>query len=163
MKPNLDTLRSEIEHYLEEMGMAVYYGYSRALEATPCTLWDCDQHPDYKQFVHAAKAAGVQLMVFHQLGFSTDQIDDALEQLTACDLPHEEYREFEVQLTNVRAYDGFVCAIELSFDYQGRVFLFNLRADWYKDLCEILDEIQILGGAPDNDDDTPISGYFSRN
>jgi len=31
MKPNLDTLKTEIEQYLEESGLAVFYGYSRAL------------------------------------------------------------------------------------------------------------------------------------
>ena len=38
MKPNLDTLKTEIEQYLEESGLAVFYGYSRAMESTPAVL-----------------------------------------------------------------------------------------------------------------------------
>ena len=161
MKPNLDTLKTEIEQYLEESGLAVFYGYSRALESTPAVYWDCDQYPDYKRFVQAARIAGARVVVFHQRTFMTELVDDALEELTACTLPREEYREFEQRLTKLRAYDGFVCAIELSFDHEGRVFLFDLRTEWYDELTEILDEIQAL--TADTDDDPTMGGYFSKN
>ena len=55
MKPNLDTLKTEIEHHLEESGMAVFYGYSRGLESMQGVYWDCDQYPDYRLFVKAAQ------------------------------------------------------------------------------------------------------------
>ena len=71
-------------------------------------------------------------------------------------------REFERQLDHLRAYDGLVCAIELSFDYQGRVFLFDLHTDWYEELSDLLDEIEVLAAGA-GDDDTPMSGYFSKN
>jgi hypothetical protein len=163
MKPNLDTLKTEIEHYLEETGMAVFYGYSRGLDSMQGVYWDCDQYPDYRLFVKAAQTAGVKMIVFHQREFSADQLDEALEQLAGCDMPREEYHELEGRLNDMRAYNGLVCAVELSFDYDGRVFLFDLRTDWYEDLSEILDEIQIMDAESDNDDDTPISGYFSKN
>jgi hypothetical protein len=161
MKPNLDTLKTEIEHYVEDSGLAVFYGYSRALESTPAVYWDCDQYPDFKRFIQAARTAGARVLVFHQRTFMSEQVDDALEELTACTLAREEYREFEQRLTKLRAYDGFVCAIELSFDHEGRVFLFDLRTDWYDELTEILDEIQVL--TADTDDDPTMGGYFSKN
>jgi hypothetical protein len=160
MKPNLDVLRAEIEQYLEETGLAVFYGYSRALESTPAVYWDCDQYPDYRRFVQAARTAGAKIIIFHQRTFLSEQVDDALEQLSASNLPREEHREFEQRLTEMRRYDGFVCAIELSFDHEGRVFLFDLRTEWYDELTEILDEIQAL--APDEDDGT-MGGYYSKN
>lgn len=161
MKPNLDTLKTEIEQYLEESGLAVFYGYSRAMESTPTVYWDCDQYPDYKRFVQAARTAGARVVVFHQRTFMSEQVDDAIEQLSACSLAREEYREFEQRLTKMRAYDGFVCSIELSFDHEGRVFLFDLRTEWYDDLTEILDEIQVL--TADTEDDPTMGGYFSKN
>jgi hypothetical protein len=161
MKPNLDTLKTEIEQYLEESGLAVFYGYSRALESTPAVYWDCDQYPDYKKFVQAARIAAAKVVVFHQRMFMSEQVDDALEQLAACNLAREEYREFEQRLIKLRAYDGFVCAIELSFDHQGRVFLFDLRTEWYDELTGILDEVQVL--TADVDDDPTMGGYFSKN
>jgi hypothetical protein len=161
MKPNLDTLKTEIEQYLEESELAVFYGYSRALESTPAVYWDCDQYPDYRRFVQAARIAGARVVVFHQRTFMSEQVDDALEQLSACSLAREEYREFEQRLTKMRVYEGFVCAIELSFDHEGRVFLFDLRTEWYDELTEILDEIQVL--TADADDDPTMGGYFSKN
>ena len=161
MKPNLDTLKAEIEHYLEESGLAIFYGYSRALESAPTVYWDCDQYSDYKKFVEAARTAGVRIMVLHQRTFMSEQVDDALDQLAGCNMPREEHREFEERLSEMRAYDGFVCEIELSFDHGGRVFLFDLRTEWYDELTGILDEIQVL--TAESDDDPSMGGYFSKN
>jgi hypothetical protein len=162
MKPNLDGIITEIEQYLEQTGMAVFYGYSRALESLPVVYWDCDQHPDYRQFVEAAKTAGVKLIVVHQREFSSEQIDEALEQVHGSELLPQDEREFERRLDQLRAYDGLVCAIELSFDHQGRVFMFDLRTDWYEEVSELLDEIDVMTAAGD-DDETPMGGYFSKN
>jgi hypothetical protein len=163
MKPNLDILKPEIELYLEETGLAVFYGYSRPLESTPAVYWDCDQYPDYRLFVQSARAAGAKLIVFHQREFFSEQIDEALEKLHACELPAQDSRSFEERLNDLRAYEGSVCAIELSFDHEGRVFLFDLRTEWFDEFSEMHDEIQLLVPDPDDSDDSPITGYFSRN
>jgi len=162
MKPNLDPLKIELEQYLEESGLAVFYGYSRMLESTSSVYWDCDKYPDYKLFIKAARTAGAQVIVFHQREFAAEQVMDALEQLTDCELQRDESREFEKRLNDLRVYEGFICEIELSFDHQGRVFLFDLRTEWYEEFSDILDEIQMLS-AEAEDNDTPMSGYFSKN
>jgi hypothetical protein len=163
MKPNLDVLKPEIELYLEEMGMAIFYGYSQRLDSAPVVHWDCDQYPDYRLFVQSARAAGAKILVFHQREFFSEQLDDALERLSACELPPQESRSYEERLSEMRGHEGSVCAIELSFDHQGRVFLFDLRTDWFDEFSDMLDEIQLLTAEPDHGDDSPISGYFSRN
>ena len=124
--------------------------------------WDCTQHPDFREFIEAGRTAGARLIVLRQQEFSYHQVDEALEQLSDCDLPRDEYLDFERRLKEMRIYDGMVCSIELSFDLAGRVFLFDLRTEWFEELAEIVDEIQALTAAPD-DNDTPMSGYFSRN
>ena len=161
MRPNLDTLKTEIEQHLEESGLAVFYGYSRSLESTSAVYWDCDHYPDYMKFIQAARVAGAKVIVFHQRTFLSEQVDDALEQLSACNLSREEHRELEQRLTEMRSHDGFICAIELSFDHEGRVFLFDLHTEWYDELTQILDELQVL--AADAADDGTMGGYFSKN
>jgi len=164
MKPNLDILKPEIEIYLEEAGLAVFYGYARPLETAPAVYWDCDQYPDYRLFVQSARSAGAKLMVFHQREFYSEQVDEAIEKLHACELLSQEARHYEERLSDLRAHEGSVCAIELSFDHEGRVFLFDLRTEWYDEFSQMQDEIQLL--IPDRDDtenDSPIGGYFSRN
>jgi hypothetical protein len=163
MKPNLDILKPEIELYLEEAGLAVFYGYSRPLESTPAVYWDCEQYPDYRLFVQSARAAGAKLIVYHQREFFSEQIDEAVEKLHACELPSPDSRHFEQRLNDLRAYEGSVCAIELSFDHAGRVFLFDLRTEWFDEFADMLDDIQLLVPDPDDTDDSPIGGYFSRN
>ena len=163
MKPNLDSLKLEIEQYLEESGLAVFYGYSRMLESTSSVYWDCDKYPDYKPFIKAARTAGAQVIVFHERAFAPDHVIDALEQLSDCDLPRDESREFERRLNALRVYEGFICEIELSFDHQGRVFLFDLRTEWYEEYSDVLDEIQMLSADAEDDNNSPMSGYFSKN
>jgi hypothetical protein len=163
LKPNLDVLKPEIELYLEEMGLAVFYGYSRRLDEGPTIYWDCEQYPDYQLFLQSARAAGAKIIVFHQREFFSDQVDDAIERLNAAELPPQESASFEERLSELRAHEGSVCAIELSFDHQGRVFLFDLRTEWFEEFSDLLDEIQLLTAEPNEGDDSPISGYFSRN
>ena len=162
MKPNLDMIRTEIEQYLEEAGIAVFYGYARPMESVLAVYWDCDQYPDYKQFVKAAQSTGVKLIVFHQREFSSDELEDALEQLEGCEMPRDDYKEMERRLSAARLYEGMICTVQLSFDHEGRVFLFELRTEWYDEFTDLVDELQILGADVD-EDDTPIGGYFSKN
>jgi hypothetical protein len=163
MKPNLDTLKTEIEEYLTQAGLALFYGYSRSLDALPAVEWDCEQYPDFKLFVAAALTAEAKLIVFHQREFLYEQVEDALERLAACDLPPEECQEFEQRLSEMRQYNGSISTIELSFDHQGRVFLFELHTEWYQEFSEILDEIQLMTPEPEDDEDTSLGGYFSKN
>ena len=162
MKQNLEGLKAEIEAHAAQGSMAVFYSHARALDSTPAVFWDSQQHPDYREFLEAAKAADVKLIVFHQHEFMAEQIDDALEQLAECELPRDDYRDFERRLKEMRAYEGFVCEIELSFTYHGSTFVFDLSTDWYRDFSEVVDEIEVLSGV-DEDEDSSIGGYFSKN
>jgi hypothetical protein len=159
---NLDTLKTDIAQHLEKSGLAVFYGYSRAGDSESAVFWDCEQYPDYKLFVQAAQTAGVKVMVFHQRKFAFEQVEGGLEQLADCGLPQDEFREFERRLKAMRIHDGKTCAIELSFDHEGRVFLFDLRTEWYDQLSDILEEIEFIGSDSD-EDDTPMGGYYSKN
>lgn len=163
--PNLDTLKGEIEQYLVEQDFAVFRGFPRMLDTLPLVYWDCDRFPDYKAFLDTAKAAGVRLVVYHQHEFSADQIDNSLERLEQIELPRDDQRAMERRLKEMRVYDGFTCALELSFDHQGRIYVFDLRTEWYEELSDLLDDIHMLTSGPDeeDDDDTPMSGYFSKN
>ena len=100
---------------------------------------------------------------FTSANFSPSKWTTRIERLHACELPSQESRSFEERLSDMRAHEGSVCEIELSFDHEGRVFLFDLRTDWFDEFSDMLDEIQLLTAEPDNGDDSPISGYFSRN
>jgi len=161
--PNLDTLKDEIEQYLTKQGFAIFRGYSRAIDSTPAVYWDCDRYPDYKSFLETAKTVGASLVVYHQHEFSSGQVDAAVDRLEQLDLPRDEARAMERRLKEMRVYEGFTCAIELSFDHGGRIYVFDLRTEWYDELSDLLDEINMTGTEPDEDDDSPMSGYFSKN
>jgi hypothetical protein len=164
MKHNLAGMQAEIEQHLEQAGLAVFYGHPRSLDAIPTVYWDSHKHPDFREFINAALSAGIKLVVFHQHEFSEEQIDDALEAVAACNLPREDSREFVQRLQQMRPYAGFVCEIEMSFDHQGCMFLFDLRTDWYQELTDILDEIHLLTSAEeDESDSSSLGGYFSKN
>jgi hypothetical protein len=162
--PNLDTLKDEIERYLEEQGFAIFRGFPRMLDSLPLVYWDCDRFPEFKAFLDTAKAVGVRLIVYHQHEFASEQLDTALERLEECEMPRDEYRAMQRRLKDLRMYEGFTCGIELSFDHQGRIYVFDLRTEWYDEFSDMLDDINMLGAEDDEDDDeSPMSGYFSKN
>lgn len=165
MKQNLDVLKTEIQEYLDREKFVTYFGYSRTLDGLPIVMWDTERHPEYQQFLKAAAAAGVKLIVIHSREFSVRFVENALEEIEGSDLSPEERRSIERRLRDMRAYDGFTCAVELSFDVGHRAYIFELRTEWYDEFSELLDEIDLsLPGEDDEDEDEgPIGGYFSKN
>lgn len=165
MTLNLDTLKDEILAYLQAQGFVVFHGLARSGEGHPAVYWDTHAYPDYRMFLEAARQAGARLIVFGARTFSSDMVEEALARLEDCDLAREERRAFERRLRELRAYEGFTCELELSFDQQGRSYLFNLEADWYADYLDLLDEIEaaLPEEEEEEEDEDSMGGYFSRN
>ena len=163
MNMNLDTLKDEVEKYMAEQGFNVFYGQSRMLDSLPLVYWDCDREPDFRKYLAVARMAEAKLVVFHHQEFTPDNVDDSLDRLGAAGLPPEDSRALERRLKELRAYEGSTCALELSFDYQGRVYVFDLSTEWYDELSDILEEIGMFDIDEDEDDEGPIGGYFSQN
>jgi hypothetical protein len=163
MATDLETLRTEIEGYLEESGIPIFRGYRRVMDSPAQVYWDTEKHADFREFVEAGRRAGAKLIVFAQEAFSLDEIDEALDQLEDSGLAREEKHTFEKRLRELQAYEGFTCSLELSFDLEGRAYLFELRTAWYQTLRDILAELEISAEQEEDEDEGPIPGYFSRN
>jgi hypothetical protein len=163
MKQNLDELKTEVLQHLESQGFVVFHGYSRLSDADSFVAWDVERQPDYRQFLETAKNAGAKLIVYHWREFSRAHVDEAAERLEECDFSLEEQHNLERRLRDLRAYEGFTCALELSFDLQARVYLFNLRAEWYEEYLDLIEELG--GGLADDEDeeDEPLGGFYSSN
>ena len=160
MKLNLDTMRSEIQDYLDSHGIAVFHGAPRGDDA-PSVYWNIETHPDYRSFLATAEAAGVRMVTLYANEFAAELIDEAMERLNESGLEREERRGIEQRLREMHAYGGFTCQIELSFDLAPRVYVFDLRTDWFEDLNEMLHRIDDADEEPD--DEEPLHGYFSKN
>lgn len=164
MKLNLDTLRTEMDAYLKDSGFIVFYGMSRSVEDVPEVDWDTGQYPDYRMFLDVASQLGAKLVVMHHRQFNATIIDRALAELQAATFEYDDQRHFENRLRELNMYDGFTCALELSFDHGGTMYMYELRTDWYNELNEILDQLDI-GSDRDNGDenDGTFGGYYSKN
>lgn len=167
MKINLDTLRDEIQEYLRSRGFVIFYSFPRTGEPIPAIFWDTETHPDYKEFVAAAEVSGTKLITFFVREFSDEMIDEAWERLNEADSPgahmdSEERRGIEVRLREASSYTGFACQIELAFDLGQRVYILDLRTEWFEDLSELLERIDDVRREP-QDDSGPAGPYFSKN
>ena len=106
MDINLNTLKREIEEYLETAGFAVFRGSPGGLEEFPMVLWDSEQYPDYQMFLDTAKKAGAAMVVFATREFESAEIEEALEQIEECDMERGERRELERRLREMRSLRG---------------------------------------------------------
>ncbi len=161
MKENLATVSSEIQDYLKSVGIAIFHGEEREVDGVPTVHWDSLRRPDYHEFVAAAMAAGAKLINMYVNEFSVDMLDALADRVAL--LPREQRQKVERRLRELRVYNDYVCQIELSFDLGQRVYLFELRTEWFDDLNELLHEID---DSDDDDDDAeaPLGGgYFSKN
>ncbi len=163
MKPNLDNLRQEIARALAEQGFVVFHGAWRQNASRPVADWDTGAFPGYRDFLAVAREAGVKLIGFRHLEFSTAMIEDAMEQLEESEMPPDERQQIERRLRETRGYDGFTCALGLSFDLDGRTYMFDLYTDWYADFLSCLDDIDNYLPEDDEEEEDPMGGYYSRN
>jgi hypothetical protein len=166
MALDLETVRKEMQGHLEKSGMPIFFGYHRTLDSLMQVNWDTDGHPDFREFLETARKSGAKLVVFNQVAFQLDQIDEALEELETADFTREEKRHFETRLKQLQAYEGFTCSLQLSFTMEGRLYLFELRTDWYDSLRDILSELEVATDpfSEEEEEEGPIGGgYFSNN
>ena len=165
MNLNLDTVKSEAEEYLNENGFIIFRGFSRGLDDVPEVDWDTVHYPDFRMFLEVGKKLGVKLVVMHHREFDAQIIDAAIDRLSAIGFEYEDQTTIETRLRDLTMYDGFTCQVELSYDYDGILYLFELRTPWYAELTHLLDEIDSAGDDSDDDDDDDESygGYYSRN
>ncbi|HLH43450.1 MAG TPA: hypothetical protein VKV74_10715 [Bryobacteraceae bacterium] len=165
MKLNLDGLRAEIEEYLHSKGFVVFQSLPRFSEMGAMVYWDAHRYPDFKAFLAAAEAAGVRLITLFARELEDATIDDALSQLEEAVLDREERRTIESRLKGMRGYTGFTCQIQLAFDLAARIYVFDLRTDWFNDLNEIIGRVEeSYDEDEDENGDFPLGGgYFPKN
>jgi hypothetical protein len=161
MRPNLDSLNEEIERHLEAEHFIVFRSLSRATDDRSMVFWDTGRNPDYRRFLECALQLGVRLIHFHTREFTSNHREEALQQLEDADLPREEKRSLERRIEELAVYEGFTCAIELSFDVEGKTYLFELQTEWYEEWHDILDEIE--DALPEEERPESYGGYYSNN
>jgi hypothetical protein len=161
---NLDTLKREILAYLDETGFAVFHTAPGSLDgATSMVLWDTRNHPDYQMFLDVARKSGVKLILFGSREFEASDIDELIEQLDTSDIPRDEQREYRSRLRDLRSYEGQTCSLELAFDWNQRLYIYEVQPDWYEDFIGLDEEIIARAADDEMEDDEPLGGYFSKN
>src|SRR5258707_541643 len=163
MALDLESLRTEIEARLEQNGLPVFYGYHRMLDTLAQVSWDTERHPDFREFLEAARGADAKLLVFNYDAFSLSRIDEALEELEECDFPREEKRNYEARLRQLEAYEGFTCSLQLSFSLESRVYIFELHTEWFDALTGVLGELDTALEEHEDEEEGPLGRYFSNN
>jgi hypothetical protein len=162
MQSNLDPLAQEIQQYLSSEHFLVFHSMSRAEEESSMVFWDTERQPDYKAFLDCALQLGVRLVHLHVREFSPRHREEALLHLEECDLPREEKRALDKRINELAIYEGLTCALEISYDFDSRIYVFELRTDWYDDWHDVLDEIE--DAVPEEEGDEPYGGgYYSNN
>ncbi|HLK68783.1 MAG TPA: hypothetical protein VKU19_35375 [Bryobacteraceae bacterium] len=164
MDLNLDTLKQEILEYLSASGFAVFHSTPGGLNGLPMVLWDTERFPDYQMFLEVARQSGVKLILFAAQEFEVSDVDELLTQLDDCELTRDEKREYESRLRDLRIFTGVTCSLEIAFDYQSRLYIYEVQPDWYEDFQSIEDEIATRLAEDDGSmDDDSLGGYYSKN
>jgi len=162
---DLDNLKREILEFLDASGFAVFRSYAGGLEGLPMVGWDIDAYPDYRMFLDTAKKVNANLILFGSNQFdAAEEVDGQMEELEDCDISREDRREFERRLREYRVHDGTTCSIEIGFDHNARLYVYEITSDWYEEFLELAEEISSLLPSPDTtDDESGMGGFYSNN
>lgn len=169
---DLDKLKTAAADHIAELGMVLYHGVTRITDEGRIMMWDTRQHPDHKEFLESAAKLGIKLIVMHVRELTRELLDDMKDELEDSTLPPVERRESEKRLKALRPYVGFTSTIELSFDYNETVYLFETHSEFMEEILSIMGELDMSIDPSDDpnpfdddeDDQTPPrGGFFSRN
>ena len=166
MDLNLDTLKREILAYLESSEFAIFHSNPGSFDGQALILWDAERHPDYRMFLDVARQAGCKLVCFASREFQQEEIDDLLQQLEDSDIDRDEQRDFQKKLRKIREHEGATCTLELAFDHEARLYVYEMQPDWFTEFLNIEDEILShfgRGEDEDVDDGGSLGGYYSKN
>ena len=167
MDINLETLKGEILDYLAASEFGVFRSLPGGLEGLPIVSWDTDTFPDYRMFLDAARKAGQKLILFASREFEEEEILEALDEVETSGLDRDEQREYETRLRSARRHVGSTCMVELAFDYNSHLYVYELRPDWFDQFLEACEEVSALfPGGDDDDEDEPnesLGGFYSNN
>lgn len=167
MDLNLETLKTEILDFLAVSEFAVFRSHAGGLDALPVITWDVERFPDYRMFLETAQKAGQHLILFATRELEESEVDEALEEMQDAELTREESREFEKRLKAAHRHVGVTCSIELAFDYNSHLYVYEVQPDWYEEFLETVDELSGLIPAgedfTDEGHDGLGGGYYSNN
>ena len=163
MDLNLDTLKREILDYLESRDLAIFRSTPGTLEDSPMVLWDTDHHPDYRMFLDAAIKTGVKMILFASREFEAGDIDDLLEQIEEVGMDRDQQRDYQNRLRKLRIYEGVTCSLELAFNHDSSLYVYELQPDWYEEFLAAEDEISSAMAEGDMDEGDSLGGYYSKN
>src|SRR5512140_1463879 len=104
-------------------------------------LWDSEHYPDYRMFLDAAIKTGVKMILFATREFEAGDIDDLLEQMEDLSLDRGQQRDYQARLRKLRSYEGVTCSLELAFNHNSNLYVYELQPDWYEDFLVAEDEI----------------------
>jgi hypothetical protein len=160
---NLDTLKREILDYLESREFAVFRSAPGTLDGTQMVLWDAENYPDYQMFLETAAKLGVKLILFATREFGSSDIDDLGEQLETLTIDRDDQREYQSRLGKLRKYEGQTCSLELAFNHEQRLYVYEIQPDWFEEFLTVEDEIAASMAEEDLDEGESLGGYFSKN
>jgi hypothetical protein len=163
---NLEALKDEILDYLQNSDFAVFHSHAGGLDGLPLVTWDTERHPDYRVFLEVARKVGQKLILFASREMDAAEIDEVLEELEETELTREERRELEGRLRDARRHAGSTCTLELAFDHNSHLYVYEARPDWYEDFLDACDEIHAVLPAGDEEEDDGthgLGGFYSNN
>jgi hypothetical protein len=165
---DLNSLKQELLDYLVAEEFAVFRGQPGGLEGIEMIFWDTVSQPNYQAYLNVAKIAGARIIVFAHREFQADELDEAIEQLKDCEFGREELRSMERTLADLRAFVGSTCSVEMAFDYEGRLYVYETSTDWFQtfiDLSDLLMAASSPNAEEDDEDesDGSFGGYYSKN
>jgi hypothetical protein len=164
MDLNLETLKAEILDYLAASDFAVFRSFPGGLEELPVISWDTERFPDYRMFLETAQKVGQKMILFASRELEEIEVEEALEGIEETAVSREEQRDLERRVRSARKHTGETCTLELAFDYNSHLYVYEAQPDWYEEFMETCDEITTMLPVSDSgDSEDGLGGFYSNN
>ena len=166
MALDLETLRKEMQAHLEKSGMPIFFGHHRMLDSLIQVSWDTEGHPDFREFIETAVNPGLSWWCLIRPLSSSTKLTRLWKNWKPPILRAKKSAISKRASSNCRPMKASLAPSQLSFALEGRLYLFELRTDWYDSMRDILNELEVATDPfsdEEEEEEGPIGGYFSNN
>ena len=124
---NLHSLKDDMVAFITGLGLRRIIGH--VTEDIPQVVVENNGSDSWKDFVENAKASGAAFLTMSEMVLEKEEVLSLLE-----DMHDQDFPEQEALLEDTRKllrHAGKIGYLQLGFPYQGIMFLFEARTDWY--------------------------------
>jgi hypothetical protein len=144
---SLQEVKKEILTYVNAKGLGIFHGITENFETTSI-LWDHTKG-DWKDFIDIAEHEGIKFLIYEEIVFSQQDLDDLLQSLTdnralGLESESQSLKELHSKVSAYGQFCGGLALFRIGWMKEGIGYFYQRSCRWFEEFIEFSREADSL-------------------